>query len=94
MSENILAFVRPEPKPTRSTWVGPIEAERLRCISVLTSAAAQGHWATAARTMLTETAESADYIIAFLMQERAGVRAEFEADIRSRTFCDITRRRQ
>ncbi len=84
--DNILPFTARAPKPIKKKWVGPIEAERARCIAVLTSPAAQGVWAVAAQTMLTETAASAQSIIEFLKQTRASVHAEWAADIATGTL--------
>jgi hypothetical protein len=72
---------RPAKAATPKRWVGPIEAERERCLQVCLHTAAQGHWGSVARTLLCETAMSAEAIIDSMQRIRAEVLTEIDADI-------------
>jgi hypothetical protein len=86
MKGNILAFARRATKPTQVAWVGPIEAERERCIAVFTSPHAQGTWVEMARVLARETAWTAEVIVAKLKEARDAVLAEVDVDIAAGRF--------
>jgi len=86
MNSNILAFARPATKPTQRTWVGPIQAERERCIRIFTSEYAQGPWAEMARALARETAWSAEVIVAKLKESSDETHAAIAADVAAGRF--------
>jgi hypothetical protein len=86
MNSNVLTFARPAPKPTHTAWVGPIEAERERCIAVFTSPHAQGTWTEMACILTRETAWSAEVIVAKLKESHDAILAEIVVDIASGRF--------
>jgi len=84
----VIQFAARPPKTAPKPWVGPIQAERERCLAVCLHPAAQGHWGKFASSLLRETALSADAIIDTLKNIRAEVRTEIEADIAAGTFLE------
>jgi hypothetical protein len=85
-TNRVIQFKARSPKPATKPWVGPIQAERERCLAVCLDLAAQGHWGSVARTLLCETAMSAEAIIDSMQRIRAQVRAEIDADIAAGLF--------
>jgi hypothetical protein len=86
MASKVLAFTVRPPKAAPKPWVGPIQAERERCLAVCLHPAAQGHWGSVARTLLCETALSADAIIDSLENIRAETSAEIQVDLAAGLF--------
>jgi hypothetical protein len=83
---NVLTFSARPPKQALKQWIGPIHAERERCLAVCLHPAAQGHWGNVARTFLCETAAGADEIIVRLEEIRAKVHAELKAELAAGLF--------
>jgi hypothetical protein len=86
MASKVLAFTVRPPKAAPKPWVGPIQAERERCLAVCLHPAARGHWGNVARTLLCETTLSAEDIIDKLQSIRADVAAEIQADLAAGMF--------
>jgi hypothetical protein len=86
MNDNVIQFAARPVKPALKPWVGPVQAERERCLAVCLHSAAQGHWGSVARTLLCETALSADAIIDSLINIRAETAAEIKADLAAGTL--------
>jgi hypothetical protein len=85
-TSNVVQFALRAPKAVRKPYVGPIEAERERCIAVFLSLHSQGPWADMAKTLVRETDHDAEYIVAFIQQACAAARAEMAAEIAAGTF--------
>jgi len=84
MPSNVLEFRSRPPKQAR--WVGPIAAERERCIAIFTSEAAQGAWAEAAKVLARSTDDTAAAIVEKLSEWRTASRAELLAELARETF--------
>jgi hypothetical protein len=82
----VIQFKARPAKATLKPWIGPIQAERERCLAVCLDPASLGHWGNLARTLLCETALSAEGIIDRLKSVRADVAAEIKADLAAGTF--------
>jgi len=80
LNNKVIQFAARPPKRAQKPWVGPIQAERERCVAVLLDPSAAGHWGRAARTLLCETSMSASAIIDTLKNIRAEVRTELESE--------------
>ena len=78
---NVIQFKARPPKPALKPWVGPVQAERNRCLAVCLDPASQGHWGSFARILLCETPLSAEDIVDRLKSLRANVAAEIQADL-------------
>jgi hypothetical protein len=85
-NSKVIQFAARPPKPIRKQWRGPIEFERERCATVFLDPSSRGHWGSVARTLLCETAMSAEEIIDTLKNIRAETQAEIKADIAAGTF--------
>jgi hypothetical protein len=83
---NVLTLSARPRRPAHKPWVGPIEAERERCLAVCLHPAARGHWGSVARTLLCETALSAEDIIDMLKNMRAETAAEIQVDLAAGLF--------
>jgi hypothetical protein len=86
MTSKILAFTARPPKAALKPWIGPLQAERERCLAVCLDPTARGHWGNFARTLLCETSMSAEAIIDTLKNIRAETQAEIKADIAAGTL--------
>jgi hypothetical protein len=82
----VIQFKPRPPKAATQRWIGPIEAERERCLTVCLHPAAQGNWSNAARVLLCETAMSAEAIIENLKSWRAESTAQLCADFAAGRF--------
>jgi hypothetical protein len=83
---NVLAFIRPTPKPSPKGYVSLSQAERQRCAEIFQSPEAQGSWATAARILTLETDLPAQYVVASLKQMREQTRIEIAAGLSAAIF--------
>ena len=84
--DKVIQFTARPPKPALTPWVGPVQAERERCLAVCLHPEAQGHWGNAARALLCETAMGAGEIIERLKSWRAESAAEIQADLAAGLF--------
>jgi hypothetical protein len=81
VNSQVIQFRARPPKATRKPWIGPIEAERERCIEALGAPECHGHWRSAAARFLRTTDMPAGEIIDAVKAIRAEVAAEIQADI-------------
>jgi hypothetical protein len=88
VNSKVIQFAARPPKSAPKLWIGPLQAERERCLAVCLDPVARGHWGNVARILLCETALSAGEIIDRLKCIRAEVRTEIDADTSAGTFLE------